>query len=367
MTRASVLIPIHDKTLTLPLTVDTVLRQSVTDLEVLLIGDGVTDDVRRVVTDLMAADARVRFLDFPKGPHHGEIYRHDAVEAAASEAIFYLCDDDLLLPTHVEDLLALLEDHDLAQCLNGYVTTAGEVRLYAADLADPKVVEAHLREDIRYNAVSVTGTAHTRGAYRRVSPWSTTPVGWWPDHWQFRKMLGPGFRAATSARMTALQFPTSDGDRELWSQAARAAEIEPWHQLATSRQAQESIDRLVSQGERAQLVEERIQLSTMHAELTLASADRAHLQESLVAERASAAATHAELREQVEQMSQEVAVLREELVRWQGHTERLTAIRSEQTAKIEDLRTRLSRKNDTIAVLKRAAGRSDPPLPPEPH
>ena len=103
MTRASVLVPIHDKPTTLPLTVDTVLRQSVEDLEVLLIGDGITDDVRSVVEGMVAADPRVRLLDFPKGPHHGERYRHDAIEAAHSDAIFYLCDDDLLLPDHVAD------------------------------------------------------------------------------------------------------------------------------------------------------------------------------------------------------------------------------------------------------------------------
>ena len=33
-----------------------------------------------------------------EGPFHGERYRHDAIEAADSDAIFYLCDDDLLLP-----------------------------------------------------------------------------------------------------------------------------------------------------------------------------------------------------------------------------------------------------------------------------
>ena len=45
--RASVLIPTHDQPTTLPLTVDTVLRQTVTDLEVILIGDGVTDESTR--------------------------------------------------------------------------------------------------------------------------------------------------------------------------------------------------------------------------------------------------------------------------------------------------------------------------------
>lgn len=125
--RASVIIPCHNKPTTLPLTVDTVLRQSVPDLEVLLLGDGVTDEVREVAEALVRQDPRVHFLDFPKGPHHGEAYRHDAVMAARSDAIFYLCDDDLLLPDHVADLLALLDDATLVQSLNGYIRPDGVV------------------------------------------------------------------------------------------------------------------------------------------------------------------------------------------------------------------------------------------------
>jgi hypothetical protein len=264
MTRASVLIPIHDKPTTLPLTVDTVLRQSVQDLEVLLIGDGVTDQVRDVVAGLVASDPRVRFLDFPKGPHHGERYRHDAILAAESDAIFYLCDDDLLLPDHVADLLDLLETHDLVQCLNGFVRADGQVWLYAADLADPDCVAMHLREDVRFNAVSITGTAHTRAAYLRISRWDTTPSGQWPDHWQFRKVMGlPDFRGATSGRMTALQFPTSADGRDAWDDAARAAEVVPWHDLVVSPGAQAEIDRRVREGMVAQLVSEQQRLALL--------------------------------------------------------------------------------------------------------
>ena len=109
----------------------------------------------------------MRFLDFPKGPHHGERYRHDAVLAARSDAVFYLCDDDLLLPDHVADLLALLEDHNFVQSRNGYVTVEGGVGLFATDLADPDAVALHLRDDLRHNAVSITGTAHSRALLRR--------------------------------------------------------------------------------------------------------------------------------------------------------------------------------------------------------
>lgn len=247
MTRASVLIPAHNKPTTLPLTVETVLRQSVADLEVIVIGDGVTDEVREVVDELTRSDERVRFLDFPKGPHHGERYRHDAVLAARSDAVFYLCDDDLLLPEHVADLLALLEEHTLVQSLNGFCRVTGEVELVLGDLADPDSVDLLLDDALQHNFVSITGTAHTRTFYEQAGVlWDTTPAGQWPDHHQFRRMVAhAGFRGATSHRMTALQLPTSEDGRDSWSDAERQNELARWHTLVSSPEGQQTVDDLV--------------------------------------------------------------------------------------------------------------------------
>lgn len=345
MTRASVLIPIHNKPTTLPLTVDTVLRQSVTDLEVILIGDGVTDEVRDVVIGLVAADTRVRFLDLPKGPHHGERYRHDAIEAARSDAIFYLCDDDLLLPDHVADLLVLLEDHDLVQSFNGWVTAAGEVRLYAGDLADPECVDLHLSDDIRFNVVSITGTAHTRQAYRELDdPWDTTPRGQWPDHWQFRKLMRrPGFRGATSRRMTALQFPTSSDGRDTWDDAARLAELEPWHALVTSPHGQDDIDRLTRDGQLAQVREAQMEFARVAAHVDW-------LNWSHDETRGILEATRAELRANQEAL----ASMREHAAQLEAHVARLTDLRAEREAKIEELRLKVRARGATIARLTSA-------------
>lgn len=341
MTRASILIPIHNKPSTLPLTVDTVLRQSEPDLEVLLIGDGVTDEVRDVVAGLVRDDERVRFLDLPKGPHHGERYRHDAILAANSEAIFYLCDDDLLLPDHVADLLALLDEHDLVQSLNGYVNLAGGLRLYAADLSDPGCVSLHLSEEVQFCSVSITGTAHTRSAYLRVSRWDTTPAGQWPDHWQFRKLMAlPGFRGATSARMTALQFPTSGDGRDSWTDEERVAELVPWHRRVTSPGAQEEIDQGVREGMLSQLIEERAQIALLRHEAERHGAlwkEQQAAIEKLEIEQVEAAGLRLLVAEQAGAL--------EDL---QRHADGLSVIRAEREAKIESLRERLDEKGAKI-------------------
>jgi hypothetical protein len=258
-TRASVIIPTHDKPATLPYAVRSVLRQTVTDLEVIVVGDGVTDEVREAVGALLDEDPRVRFLDLPKGPHHGEVHRHTAILEARSEAILYLCDDDLLLADHVADLLALLDDHDLVQCWNGWLRLEGGVGLYATDLSDPDEVRAHLRTDRVFNAVSLTGTGHTRSAYLALDdPWETTPEGRWPDHYQWCKFMArDGFRGATSHRMTALQLPTSVDGRAAWTQEQRLEELDRWWQVVTQPDAQEIIDGLCHDAARREFLLQR--------------------------------------------------------------------------------------------------------------
>jgi hypothetical protein len=256
MTRVSVLIPTHDHAETLPITVRSVLGQTLTDIEVILIGDGVDEATRSAALDLVSGDARVRFLDFPKGPHHGETYRHEAILHSTGEVIAYLCDDDLMLPSHLAQLVTLLETHDFVQSLNGHVDTEGRLSLYPGDLSDPEFLEGICDPALGYNFVSITGTAHTREYYDRAGEtWHTTPAGEFPDQHQWRRMLAAApARGATSSQMTALQFPTHLDDRGEWSADQRRAEIQSWADRVAAPDGQEQVDALVSEASWRQLL-----------------------------------------------------------------------------------------------------------------
>jgi len=276
MTAASVLIPSHSRAGSLELAVRSALAQTVNDVEVIIIGDGVTDDVRAVARGLQAEDSRVRFLDLPKGPHHGEVHRHEAILSATSDAIFYLCDDDLLLPDHVAELLTLLTTHTFAQSLNGYVSPDGGIHRYSGTFGDPEEVRWVLRDDVRHNFVSITGTAHTRSFYLGLdAPWSTTPEGQWPDHAQWKRMFGrEGFSGATSRRMTALQFPATHPGRAGWSADRALTELQGWAERIRQPNAQSAIDSAVDEATEADFAEAvrdlevaRNELNALHARL----------------------------------------------------------------------------------------------------
>jgi glycosyltransferase involved in cell wall biosynthesis len=247
--RASILVPTHNRPETLSLAVRSALAQTVQDIEVIVIGDGVSEATRTEALALTRLDSRVRFLDYAKGPHHGEIYRHDAILQSRSNAIFYLCDDDLLLPEHVADLLLLLESHDLVQSLNGWVRGDGIIDFYPADLSLPDTIAWHLREEMQYSQISLTGTAHLRDFYLKLDdPWATTPKGRWPDHFQFSKFFrGEGFRGATSRRMTALQFPATQDGRSEWTGERLLAELTEWAGVAAGPGGQDRINAAVAE------------------------------------------------------------------------------------------------------------------------
>jgi len=252
---ASVIIPTHNKDRLLRLAVKSVLRQDAQDFEVLIVGDGVTTSCRQAIEALLSEDPRVIFLDFPKGPNHGEIYRHEAILSARSDAIFYLCDDDLFLANHITEMLNLLNYFDFVQSLNGRVHPDGGISLYPGILSDPETRQWILRDDVHYNSVSITGTAHSRSFYLAAGQyWETSPANQWPDHHQWRRMFrNHDIRLMTSRRMTSLQFPSGEDSRDSWTEAQRFQEMETWTEIISHQNAQGIVDQRLIEGVSRQL------------------------------------------------------------------------------------------------------------------
>ncbi len=271
MVRASILVLAHSAHRTLAMAVGSAQRQTERDLEVLIVGDGVDPATRRVAQDLVQQDARVRFLDLPKGENRGELHRDLAVREAKSDAVFYLADDDLLLPHHVENLLGLLRDRPFVQSCNAFITGDERLELFPTDLADPACI-TWLLEDPARNRVSLTGTAHSRAFYLSLEEgWSITPAGMWSDLYMWRKFFRhPGYSGATHPEVTTLQFPASvHRDRPADDIAAM---MRRWDDFARSSDVRERMAGLLADAERRTLV--RLSMANSDARLALGAARR---------------------------------------------------------------------------------------------
>ena len=223
--KATVLVPTHDHGPTLLYSVRSALAQTIPDIEVFIVGDGVPDVTREVVARLMDEDKRVRFFDNPKGPRHGEVHRHAALQHARGEIVAYLADDDLWLPGHIETMWRLLQDADFAHALPLAVHTDDTVITWNVDLAIPYYRELIINSE---NRIPLACGAHTMEMYRRLPDgWNTTPDDVYTDLHMWRKFLRhPECRAVSSGRPTVVHFPSAwRTDRPLQQ---RLAELERW-------------------------------------------------------------------------------------------------------------------------------------------
>jgi hypothetical protein len=223
VTRIAVIIPTHDHGPLLRLAVGSALGQTVGDLEIHVIGDGVPAAARPAI-DALVAEGRLRFHDRPKSPRTGEPYRHELLAALAVEVVFYLSDDDLWLPDHVARLLPLLERNDLVGAAAAYVQTDGQVKPMLNDLARPFHRELIARGD---NHLTLSAAAHRLDAYRRLPHgWRTAPAGTATDLHMWQQWLTIGPRLASATVPTVLRFPSTP--RLAWPLARREAEQGAW-------------------------------------------------------------------------------------------------------------------------------------------
>jgi len=99
----SVIIPVYNRQAVITECVHSVLAQTYSDFEVLLIDDGSTDDTLTLCRDMAARDPRIRLL---QGEHAGvSAARNKGLESADGEYLFFLDSDDVIHPQLLEALV----------------------------------------------------------------------------------------------------------------------------------------------------------------------------------------------------------------------------------------------------------------------
>ncbi len=240
MLRASVLIPTHEHAATLPLAVASVQNQRIDEIEILIVGDGVDDELRRLVAALAARDSRIRFFDLPKGARNGEVNRDIALREARGHIVCYQSDDDLWLPGHLTEMETALQDADFALGMHVNVDPEGRLRGYMFDIEKKVFKEPWLAwVDNAFgpwasNGAGLSFAAHRLEAYRRLPVgWSVTPTGLTTDQFMWHKFASqPWCRLKYLPFPISLHFPASD--RSTWPAPDRARELEQWSEIIAS-------------------------------------------------------------------------------------------------------------------------------------
>jgi glycosyltransferase involved in cell wall biosynthesis len=222
--RATVVVPTHDHGATLRYSVGSALRQTVGEIEVFIVGDGMPDQAREVAVELERGDERVRLFDNPTGERFGELHRHAALAEVRAPVVLYLSDDDLWFPEHVETMLATLESSgaDFVHASPIWRMGDGTHYRWIADLAQ----EPYRRLIFEgKNRVGLSSAGHTLDAYRRLPHgWRPAPRDHYSDAWMWRQFAEqPEMKFVCTTAPTVLHLPSSV--RPGWTADERMSEL----------------------------------------------------------------------------------------------------------------------------------------------
>ena len=112
MIKVSVVIPVYNVEDYLPACLDSVLGQSLRDLECICIDDASPDHCGEILDAYAARDRRVRVIHLPE--NHMQGYgRNRGLECARGEYVYFLDSDDMITPTALEELYRAAKEDDL--------------------------------------------------------------------------------------------------------------------------------------------------------------------------------------------------------------------------------------------------------------
>lgn len=231
---ATVLIPtFKDRGRSLRYTVDSILRQTVQDLEIFIMGDGVAGATREIIGELCRADERVKFYDHPKHPRRGEPHRHAALMAdARGEIVTYCTDHDLYLEDHVEKFHQALQTSDFTHSLPCTILDDGTLDF---PFVASQAVSLQLYDDpAQYQPKgSLPQFGHRLDFYKdhaETCGWRETPAEFPTDRWfNYRMNCTPGVRVSTIYDYTVVYLGRYASTKRN-DDAYFAEETRQWHE-----------------------------------------------------------------------------------------------------------------------------------------
>ena len=211
MPRISVLMPTHNRADVVGLAIASVLAQTETDFELLVVGDGCTDGTADVVQGF--DDPRIRWFDLPKAPYFGYANRNVALKEAKGELIGFAAHDDLLFPDHLELLAQAISDTDADWIYSRplWVSTDGVIVPFCTNLENEDELEVFLD---RRNSIPANCVLHRASCFEKV--------GYWPEDveraadWVLWCRI---IEAGNRERFSYLRVPTSLHFSAVWKKS----------------------------------------------------------------------------------------------------------------------------------------------------
>lgn len=139
----SVVIPAYNCKDTLKTTVRSILKQTYSDYEILIINDGSTDETEKIALELCKEDSRIKVIS--KANNGVSSARNCGIDEAVGENICFVDSDDTVEPKYLESLIINAGD-GAVPCV-GYVINENEQPRQKADIGKEYIIKNKLDED----------------------------------------------------------------------------------------------------------------------------------------------------------------------------------------------------------------------------
>lgn len=197
--RVTAIIATYDWSTVLPYSIGSVLRQTYQDLELLVIGDGCTDDSEAVVRAAAAGDPRVRWINLPENTGTQSGPNAEGMRQARGDVIAYLGHDDLWLPHHLAVLVPAVD--------RGADVAYGVVAAVPPDIRRPPWPNPPRFARYRGQWINPTGFVHRREAAERAGGWRPwRELRRHPDYHLLLQMRAAGCTFELVPRLTAIKL-----------------------------------------------------------------------------------------------------------------------------------------------------------------
>lgn len=164
----SILLPTHNRADVLAVAIASVLDQNHNDFELLVVGDGCTDDTAALMDGI--DDPRIRWFDLPKASGMGYSNRNIALAEARGHLVAYMAHDDLWMPDHLERMVPLFAQPAIRWAYSRPLWVGGEGHVYPmfANLR----INGHLQHFLnRRNCMASCAVMHRRACFDDVGFW----------------------------------------------------------------------------------------------------------------------------------------------------------------------------------------------------
>ncbi len=195
----TVIMATYNRSNVLPYSIGSVLAQSRSDFELLVIGDGCTDDSQEVVEAM--GDRRVRWVGLSNNSGHQSVPHNAGLAEARGQYIAYLGHDDLWLPDHLAICVDAIEKRcDLAYGLS-LIVSENPRGNYLAPIPLPYESGRWISPSSVVHRKSVTDAVGTWKHYR-----DTRSV---PEAELWQRMFRSGYRMSLLPRLSVVKIPAA--------------------------------------------------------------------------------------------------------------------------------------------------------------